>query len=184
MNDLFQWIFSWWTCPYLDCFLDVNARVSYGLQQLIEPSHFLNKHCVHALSVCGWVSPHCRLNIKVVWKFTQDVTSNLIHHFFRWFCTSICRTRLGRVQTMNQKCSQRSMPYEVTKLINVEIRTWTGFLTPISVKFPICTIISLFSTETVLYWCFQTRAHCSISMSHVLVWKSKLFWESIFAFFL
>lgn len=69
--------------PYLDCFLNVNARFSYGMQQFIEPSHLLDKHSVHALSVSCWVSPHRSLNIKVVWKFTQDVTSDLIYYFIR-----------------------------------------------------------------------------------------------------
>lgn len=69
--------------PYLDGFLNIDARFSYGHQQLIEPSHLLDKDRVHALSVGRGVPPHCRLNIKVVWKFAQDVTGNLVYNFIR-----------------------------------------------------------------------------------------------------
>lgn len=67
--------------PYLDCFLDIDARFSYGYQQLIEPSHLLDEDSVHALGVGCWVSPHGSLDIEVVWKFTQDISSHLIYHF-------------------------------------------------------------------------------------------------------
>lgn len=67
--------------PYPDCLLDINARFSYGYQQLIEPPHLLDQDRVHALGVGGRVSPHCGLNVEVVWKFAQDVPSNLVDDF-------------------------------------------------------------------------------------------------------
>lgn len=82
MNDQFIAVtFLWYISPYLDCLLNVNTRFPYGLQQLIETPHLLDKYSVHALSVSCRVSPHCGLNIKVVWKFTQDITSNLTYYF-------------------------------------------------------------------------------------------------------
>lgn len=73
--------FLWRISPYLDCFLNVNARFSYRLQQLVEPPHLLDKNSVHALSVRRRVSPHGSLNIKVVWEFSQNVTSDFIYYF-------------------------------------------------------------------------------------------------------
>lgn len=85
MNDklLQRFFFYIFPCifPYLDRFLNINARVPYGLQQFIEPSHLLDKHSVHALSIRRRVPPHRGLNVKVVGKFAQDVASNLIYDF-------------------------------------------------------------------------------------------------------
>ena len=79
MHDRFIPMISLWCLfPYLDCLLNVQARLSHGLQQLIEAPHLLDKHRVHALRVSCGVSPHCSLNIKVAWEFPQNVTSDLI----------------------------------------------------------------------------------------------------------
>lgn len=65
---------------YLYGLLNVNTGVSDGAEQVVEATHLLHQHCVHALIVAGGKAPHRRFQVKISRQLAQDVSCHIKDH--------------------------------------------------------------------------------------------------------
>lgn len=95
---------------YLYGLLNVDARVSDRAEQVVEATHLLHQHCVHALVVAGRKAAHCCLQVKVFRQLTEDVSCHFKDHVIWGF--GICAWRAGLIRDRAQQSDRGLMRRE------------------------------------------------------------------------